>query len=92
MHYTYSVSIFPKDKLDNRSFWFQNGEVTCKPDFSRNASSHRGFRTKNKLETFLRGLDKTYPDVVVKVLEIRPDGRCVYSIPMGDNYKEYADL
>ena len=89
MHYTYSISIFPKDKRDQRSFWFQNGEVTDKPDFSKNASSYRGFRTKNKLETFLRGLDKNYPDVVVRVLEIRPDGRWQYSIPMGENLKEY---
>ncbi len=89
-HYTFLISVYPKDKNDQRSFWFQGGKLTCDPDFSKNASSNKGFRTSSKLESFLRWLDTVHPDTVVKVLEIRPNGkRWIFEIPMGDNWKEY---
>ena len=90
MHYTFAVSVQPKDEKDTRSFWFQKGKLTFTPDFNKRVSSHKEFRTITKFVTFLRWLDENHPDTVAKVLEIRPSGRWGYTIPMGKNWKEYV--
>lgn len=89
MHYTYNVCVWPKKRNESTSYWFQAGKLTTNVDFSKPASSNKGFRTKNKLETFCRWLNNEYPDTVLHVLEIRPSGRWSYEIPMGENWKEY---
>ena len=84
-HYTYHIQVFSKENSDNKySFWFQNGKLTYCPDTLKNYSSTKHFRNKNKAESFLRWLNKNFPDTVVQVSETRPDKRIVYDIQMGD--------
>ena len=89
MHYTFSVSVYPKKKSDHRTFWFQNGELTDSPVWYKMVSSNKSFRTTKKFVTFLRWLEKYYPDTVAEVVEFRSGGRTQYVIPMGDDWKDY---
>jgi hypothetical protein len=91
MHMTYHVTVESKDLHDGRSFWFQSGKLTLCPDYSKPSCNYKDFRTKKKLESFLRWLDSAYPDTIVSVLEIRSDGRWAYDIPMGDDWKKWRD-
>jgi hypothetical protein len=95
-HTTYHISIDSKYK-DNRQFWFQGGKLTTVLDRTKSFQSWKDFRTKTKLESFLRMLDGVYSNTVVHVWECQrsdadkyPKGIC-YEIPMGDDWKEYKN-
>jgi hypothetical protein len=67
----YSLSIDSNNKNPKINLWFQSGKLTDNLDTSKCFSSHKDFRTKEKLESYLRMLDLTYPDITVKVWEIQ---------------------
>ena len=50
-HYSYSVALVG-------GFWFQQGKLknTDETDYAKRLSSHKDFRTKTKVESFLRSL------------------------------------
>jgi len=88
----YDVCVFPKDTNSTTHFWFQGGKLTDNVDFSRRASTNKIFRTRKKLETFFRWLDKAYPDVYMCVYEHHPYSHPImYEIPMGDNWREWKN-
>lgn len=87
--YSHYIVVYPKKKSDHTSFWFQDGKMTSSPDFSKNVSNSKGFRTLHKLISFMAFLDENFPETVVKLWTCPHGKKTIVEIPMGKNWREY---
>jgi hypothetical protein len=73
---SYDVSVWTPDT----TFWFQRGKLTENKDVNwvLDASSHKSFRTRKKLLSFLRWLEIAHPNARVEVGEFQKDKRYVF--------------
>lgn len=53
MRYSHYVRV---TNLNEETFWHQKRRLTLYPDFSKDVTNNRGFRTAEKVNRFLRGL------------------------------------